>query len=335
MKIFFYQSKDEYLSINLLFRIIKQFLPASLEVSTIYFSYNGSSSLARINDIVSVAFKGDDHISHVTGDFNYATLFMPKGKTVLTIHDLYRLYLHDSNPFKKFLFKYFWLRLPIARATVITAVSHYTKAEILKHASCRAEKIKVIYNCISPDFKPVPKVFDKAKPVLLQVGTRPNKNLDRLAQALEGIDCRLQIIGEPTSQSLALFDKHHIDFSWSSNLSAQDVLQQYIDCDMLVFVSTYEGFGMPIIEANAVERAVVTGNISAMAEIAGDAACLVDPFNIASIRAGIIRVISDDVYREELIQEGRKNKQRFEAGNIARQYYDLYREIEANNISAN
>jgi glycosyltransferase involved in cell wall biosynthesis len=84
---------------------------------------------------------------------------------------------------------------------------------------------------------------------------------------------------------------------------------------------------LPIIEANAIERVVVTSNISSMPEVAGDAACLVDPFDIQSIRNGIITVIENDGYRETLIQNGRKNKARFTAEHIANQYYDLYQQL--------
>lgn len=327
MKVLFYQSNDEKLSINLLFRVIKEHLPASLQQSTVYFTYHGASSLARVYDILGAAFRRNSDVNHVTGDFNYAVLLMPKSKTVLTIHDMYRLYLHESNPLKALIFKWCWLRLPIARAGVVTAVSQYTKNEILKYSRCAADKIRVIYNCISPGFQHQPKPFNKVKPVLLQVGTRANKNLDRLAEAIEGISCRLQIVGQPNSQSIALLDRFNIDYSWEADLTATAVIAQYNECDMLVFASTYEGFGMPIVEANAVGRPVVTGNISAMAEVAANAACLVDPFDITSIRAGILKVIEDDSYREQLVAAGLVNSQRFEAATIATDYYNLYKEM--------
>ncbi len=327
IRVSFYQTKSENLSINILFEIVKQHLPRSIRFSTEYFSYGGRSVPSRVSDIASVALKSRKQVNHVIGDFNYAVLLMPGASTVLTIHDLYRLYVHESSPFKSFFFKWLWLRLPVYKAGVVTAISQYTKDEILKYANCQPDKIKVIYNCIWPDFKPVSKIFNKTKPVLLQVGTRQNKNLDRLIQAIAGISCKLDIIGEPGAETLRLLAQHKIEYSWATNLSTVAVIEKYVDCDMLVFVSTFEGFGMPIIEANAVERAVVTSSISAMPEIAGDAACLVDPFDIASIREGIKKVIEDDEYREALVVAGRKNKLRFEAEIIANQYAQLYKEV--------
>lgn len=327
MKILFYHNKSGAYSINLLFDIIRQSLPASLETAIVRFTYQGASFLNRIYDVISVAYlqsKGD--INHVAGDFNYATFFMRKSKTILTIHDLNRLYANNGR-FKKFIIKLFWLRIPVYNSKIVTAVSKTTKREILKYANCAPDKIRVIYNCISPDFVPVPKVFNKEKPVLLQMGTRPNKNLHRVIEAIAGISCKLDIVGKLNEETIRLLDHHKIDFSWKSNLTNEEVIQKYIDADMLVFVSLFEGFGMPIIEANAVGRAVITGNCSAMPEVAGNAACLVDPLEVKSIRSGILRVIQDDEYRRQLVDEGKINKVRFEAIKIAGEYFDLYKQV--------
>lgn len=93
-----------------------------------------------------------------------------------------------------------------------------------------------------------------------------------------------------------LLDKYHINYRWEVNLKNEQVVQKYINCDMLLFVSTLEGFGLPIVEANAIERPVITSNFSSMPEIAGEAAHLVDPFDANSIRSGVIRIIEDDRY---------------------------------------
>ncbi len=96
---------------------------------------------------------------------------------------------------------------------------------------------------------------------------------------------------------------------------------------MLVFASTYEGFGLPIVEAQATGRPVVTSDTLSMPEVAGDAACLVDPFNVESIRNGILKVIQDTGYREQLVQNGLKNVERFKPESVAMQYLALYREL--------
>ena len=307
-----------------------------VETGLVKFSYKGSSVLKRVYDVFAVGFiqkKGD--INHVVGDFNYAAFFMRKRKTILTIHDLYRLYINAGSPVKKWVIKWFWLRIPISNAVIVTAVSETTRQEVLKYANCHPAKVRVIYNCISPEFMPVPKAFNKEKPVLLQMGTRANKNLPRLIKAIEGLSCKLDIVGSVNAETIQLLNHHKIDFTWKSNLTNQEVLQKYIDADILVFASVFEGFGLPIIEANAVERVVVTGNCSAMAEVAGNAACLVDPLDINSIRSGILKVIEDDLYRSQLIRNGRINKQKFSAEKIAGEYFNLYNELYTKNAGHN
>ena len=85
---------------------------------------------------------------------------------------------------------------------------------------------------------------------------------------------------------------------------------------------------MPILEAQATGRPVVTSNVASMPDVAGDAACLVDPFSTDAIRDGVLRVIDDADYREELVRRGFENVKRFHPDVIADAYYSLYRKIE-------
>jgi len=111
------------------------------------------------------------------------------------------------------------------------------------------------------------------------------------------------------------------------NLTYEEIIKCYEDCDILCFASTYEGFGMPIIEAQAVGRPVITSTVASMPEVAGEGAYLVDPYSVTSIKKGIEKVIYDTAYRNELIRTGKENIKRFEVGKIASQYLKIYEEL--------
>jgi glycosyltransferase involved in cell wall biosynthesis len=327
MNVFFFHRRPAKVnfSIEALFNNIITHLPPDVKSTISMSRYVNSGIYSKLYNMFEILFKKQGDINHVTGDIHYITLFLNKKKTILTIHDLNLLY--TPNKIKNFIQKWFWIRMPIKCAQAVTVISSTTKQELLKYTNCDPDKIKVIYNCISPAFTPHPKIFNKTKPTILHIGCKPNKNLTGVIEAVKNLACRLEIIGSPTTEQLALLQNYQVEYSTQSGLSEQEVIQKYIACDILVFVSFFEGFGLPIIEANAIERVVVTSNISSMPEIAGDAACLVDPYDIQSICSGIIKVIDNDSFREKLILNGRKNRARFTAEQIASQYYDLYQQL--------
>ncbi|PZR04182.1 MAG: glycosyltransferase family 1 protein, partial [Flavobacterium psychrophilum] len=118
-----------------------------------------------------------------------------------------------------------------------------------------------------------------------------------------------------------------------ANLTDEEILDKYKSADIVSFVSTYEGFGMPIVEANAIGRVVITSRILSMPEVAGNAAHLVDPYDVQSIRDGIIKVITDAQYRNALIANGYLNRQRFSAETIALQYAAIYHHLHSKGSS--
>ena len=94
---------------------------------------------------------------------------------------------------------------------------------------------------------------------------------------------------------------------------------------MVVFASLYEGFGLPILEAQAMGRPVITSNFGAMKEAAGEGALLVDPYSVEAIREAILRITREPALREDLIAKGRENAERFRAEAVAARYGELYR----------
>lgn len=270
-------------------------------------------------------FRHRADVNHVTGDIHYIALFLPGKNTILTIHDCGTL--ERLTGIKRWLLKLFWFDLPVRRVKYVTVISEEAKRQLLRHVPAAGAKVHVIPNVVSPVFRPCPRTFNSACPRILHIGTKENKNLPRLVEALRGIPCHLHVVGRLNDQQVSEVRAAGIDFSSAYDLSEAQMFESYCDADLVSFVSTYEGFGLPILEANAVGRPVVTSNISSMPEVAGDSACLVDPHDVGSIRAGIRRVIETPVYRDQLIQRGFDNVARYCGDAVADQYLSLYRRV--------
>jgi glycosyltransferase involved in cell wall biosynthesis len=311
-------------SIERLFAQIREAMPVRVHCSTHISPHFSKGIFPRIRNLLDAA-KHQSQINHITGDVNYLALAMDGRRTLLTIADCAAL--ERLRGLRRAVLKLFWFTLPIRRARLVTVISESTRRELLRHIACDPEKIRVVYCCVSNDFIPAPKPFNAAEPEILHLGTAANKNLERLVEALVNLPCRLNIIGHLTTAQVELLKRCNIRYSNRPRATDAEVLQAFQNCDALAFVSTYEGFGLPIVEANAVGRPVVTSNILSMPEVAGNAACLVDPFDVTAIREGILRVWKDAAYREGLIQAGFENVKRFTPKAIAEQYAALYRDL--------
>ena len=311
-------------SVEFIFNDIRNRLQDKITFSTLYSKYESTGLFKRLYNCVE-ALLNQGSVNHVTGDINYLGLLLNKKKTIHTILDC--VFIASSSGFKRSVLKYFWLAVPVKRSKFITAISTATKNEILKYVSCNPDKIIVIPVAISDRFIQRPKTFNKAKPVILQIGTAHNKNIPRLIEALKGISCTLQIVGKQNHAYENLLKEHTIEYTYQWGLSDEDMISKYAEADIITLVSTYEGFGMPILEAQATGRPVITSNILSMPEVAGDAAYLADPFDVLSIREGFIKIISDDDYRDQLLKNGIENIKRFNPEKIALQYLSLYQKI--------
>jgi glycosyltransferase involved in cell wall biosynthesis len=326
------QYPGKYFSIEILFNELVKNLPSDME----YVQY-GSKRFSKgiidrfMNMIDANRHQGD--VNHVTGDEHFLTILMRKSKNILTIHDC-RFLMHP-NPLARIILKFFWLTLPLKRVRYITAVSEKTKQEILSNARFQPERIMVIPNFVFGYFQRNNKPFEQQEPVILQVGTTYNKNLEMVAEALCGIRCKLIIIGKPSESQLKALDENNINYRYFFEVSNEDVFKKYCEADMVMFISTLEGFGLPIIEANAVGRPIITSNIEPMTSVAGDSACFVDPYDVNAVRNGVIRIINDRFYREELVHKGLENVKRFRVEEVAKMYHQLYQRVLDENNQLN
>jgi glycosyltransferase involved in cell wall biosynthesis len=267
----------------------------------------------------------DCDLIHQTGDIHYAILGVWSRPVVLTIHDL--RFIEEARGFKRFLFWWLWLYLPCLRANQVIVISEFTKARLLALCRVKPGKVRVIPNCVPPEFTATPRPWPAGKPRLLQVGTTDNKNLTRVVAACAGLSVQLVILGKLTASQREQIKLEGIDYENFCDLTEDQVVALYASSDLVVFVSIYEGFGLPILEAQAVGRPVLTSNLSPMREVAGDGALLVDPLKPEDIRSGLLRLMQDAELRAEMVSAGFRNVRQYSASAVAMQYAEVYREV--------
>jgi glycosyltransferase involved in cell wall biosynthesis len=311
-------------SLERLFATVREHMPEDIACETRMCSRESIGCWPRLWITIEAAFRQSE-VNHVTGDVHFLTLLMGRRRTILTIHDLTNV--ERLGGLRRWLFLLAWYRIPIARARIVTVISAVTRDHLLRTIGPVNTDMRVIHNCLVDRFERVPKPFNCARPLMLLVGLSENKNFHRTVAALAGLPCELRIIGNLQDEHRASLATHGVAFTSASRLGDEAMRDEYAKCDMLVFASTAEGFGLPILEAQAVGRVVVTSCISSMPEAAGDAAEFVDPFDVESIRSGVRRVIEDASHREALVARGFENVRRFSPQAIAAQYAALYREV--------
>lgn len=309
-------------SIERVFRQIAKDLPDDLEVEFQQLPY-GYGIAAIIKNLLFFRPRPAD-IYHVTGDVHYIALSLPGRKTVLTIHDL--VFLRRRTGLRRSLLKWLFLTAPVNRVARMTTISNATRNEIAAEMPGLAKPVEVITNPLIDGFVAEPvKPFNGGRPVILQIGTTPNKNLETLIEALRGLTCSLRIIGDLSSDVAKRLEAASVEYSSVTQLDEQAIVEEYRNADIVTFCSTYEGFGLPIIEAQAMRKPLVTSNIPPLNEVAGEGAVLVDPHDPSAIRAAIEKIRDDKPFRQKSIDNGIENLKRFDPRSIAREFEAVYR----------
>lgn len=325
LSLFFRHPSPEYHSIEQLFDTISSNYSQGVTVKKVYANYKSKGFTNRIR-IALQARKNQSDINHITGDIHFIAPFLTKDKTILTIHDIGSA--KSGNFLKNSILKLFWFSIPVRTVAYVTVISEFTKRELLDYVNVDPEKVVVIPNCISSIYRYKPKEFNTDKPVILQIGTKQNKNLERLIAAIKDIMCKLVIVGKLNTEQTKLLKQNHIDYNNYFNIEEAKLLELYEQCDILSFISTYEGFGLPVIEANAVGRVVISSNIEPMDTVAANTALKVNPFNVDEIRNGINELIEHSSLRKKLIDEGLQNAKKYNVKTIAEQYESLYHKLK-------
>lgn len=315
---------DNFFSIEKVFEQLDDLDDGHFRVRKLNLPHATSSIIKMLRNLLFLRRQKAD-IYHITGDVHYAVLGLPRSSTILTIHDC--VFMLQPPGLKRRFFKWLYLDLPVRRCSLVTTISEATKQDIVKYTACDPDKILVIPNPPNRAIRYEPATFNERQPVILFIGSTPNKNLDRVITALRGIPCVLSIIGQIPAESVRRLESEGIVYRNSYHLTEAELAGQYVQADLVLFPSTFEGFGLPVIEAQAAGRPLVTSNLSPMKDVAGRGACLVDPYDPESIRHGVLFVIGDAGYREQLVVCGFANVKRFSSETTAQRYKQAYQHV--------
>ena len=319
--------KGRQFSIERVFDAVSSALPPEVTVRRMRVPRRGvrPSTIMR-NARAARAVRAD--VIHVTGDVQYLVPFLRRSAVrVLTVHDLRSL--HRTSGLRRMAIRWLWFTLPLRTADVVTTVSGETQRQLVAEFGSLADKAVVIEN-------PLPHPFAGAQPrnpepekagadlVVLAVGTGANKNLPRIAEAVRRLGATLRVVGALDPPARAALDQSGVRYAAVHSLSDAELLETYRAADALAFCSLNEGFGLPIIEAQAVGLPVVTSDRLPMTSVAGGAAVLVDPENVDEIALGLSRALSDQALRTQLRDAGLDNARRYVPGAVAQRYVEAY-----------
>lgn len=228
-----------------------------------------------------------------------------------TVHDLNHLVIGKNGSALKRLYYATIMRPALNSASVVFTVSEFSRQQIVEWSGISDDRLVVVRQGVADEFRAIGDVFERERPYLLYVGNhRPHKNLRRtfMGFAASGLakDFDLVATGEPDNSLRSLLKSLKIEAAvqFLGRISDRVLASHYRGARGLVFVSLYEGFGLPIIESMACGTPVLTSNVASMPEVAGGAALLADPYNVDDIAEKMRAVALDEILRADLKVRG-------------------------------
>lgn len=204
------------------------------------------------------------------------------------------------------------------------AVSQSTKKDAIRFWGLRADRVVVIHH--GPFVTPkAPRVEFGSKKILIVSDISPRKNHLRLIQAFSRVQERSQsplelvVVGYIRTAIPELEDmlkdvarrRENVNITFAGYVPDSEVLSLYAQADVFVYPSLYEGFGLPVLEAMASGCPVITSNVSSLPEVVGEAALLVDPYDVEALAQAMLTVLEDDELKKEMSKKGIAQAQKF------------------------
>lgn len=311
-------------------------VPARLPILfKLWFEYSVNKALKKYK--ADVFFSGDAYLS-----------LRSNVPAVMVSHDL--AYMHYPEHLPGHHLRYYRKYFPKfhKRADAIIAVSEATKADIVNQFDISPDKITVGYNASPKGFSPVDestkektrKKYSDGKPYFIYLGSlHPRKNIVKLIEAFSTYkekhdsDRHLVIVGRP-AWNFDQIQKAYDRSSYKKDIHMyHDIKEEakimLASAEALIYISTFEGFGIPILEAFSSGVPVITSNVSSMPEVAGDAALLVDPNSEKEIVLAMNKVVNDKVAVAELISKGHIRTKSFDWDRTATEIWKVISKVNS------
>ncbi|NJK78802.1 MAG: glycosyltransferase family 4 protein [Chloroflexaceae bacterium] len=230
------------------------------------------------------------------------------------------------------------------RADVIFTLSRHAHHDLVRYLALPPERIRIVPGAVSAAFRPIPDGAER-QAVLARYGIEPpyvlavgglsgRKNIARLLQAYAALqphypDLWLVIVGKPQWRTAAIMQtyealRERARMLFVGYAADADLPALYSAAQLFVFPSLYEGFGLPPLEAMACGTPIITSNVSSLPEVVGDAALLVDPYNLAALTAAMQQVLDDAALAQRLRERGLARARLFTWGQAARTVLESY-----------
>lgn len=282
-----------------------------------------SKGLFRRLYLICWSYFNQGDVNHILGDINYISIFMTKNKTINTFLDCRLLDCFVRT--KKFIYKLIWFELPIKNSRIVTFISKFTKLQIEKKLNFKVKNSEVI---------PVPLTDNllfrvnnnKIKNILI-IGTSKHKNVKNMISGIKDLDVNLTIIGELDHKIKSFCKSYKIYYKNLIDIDKNKMRKILAQNDILLMVSKYEGFGMPIIEAQASGLVVITSDIEPMKSVVGKDGLIVNYNNPIEITKKIQKLLKDKDYFLKILNKGKDNSKKYDYKIINDYYHKLYNRI--------
>jgi len=252
-------------------------------------------------------------------------------KIVNVIHDLNFVHYPQWLPLANRIYYNHYFPKWANKAKRIATVSEFSKLDLINSYKIPSNKIDVVYNGANELMKPISEKekeetrqkYSSGNPYFIFVGASPpRKNLVNLFKAFdlfkdnESSSFKLLIAGakkwwaEDIRQTYMQM-KHKEEVIFTDRVSTEELNKLISAAHAMTYVSLFEGFGIPLLEAMHCETAIITSNITSMPEIAQDAALFVDPYSVESITNAMLKISKDENLRQQLIEKGKIRRNDF------------------------